>query len=501
MSPDDELLSPAVNVDLLEIKDDDDDADDLFIKPVKKHKILMLSDHQLAPSGVGVQSRFLIENLVKKGTYTFRCLGGAIRHKSYDTIAVNPDFMVKPVDGFGTKEMIRELLITERPDAMILFTDPRQFIWLWEMEDEIHQICPIIYWHVWDNDPFPKYNAPWYASCDVINCLSQKTYDLVKPNFPDKTNYIPHAFPKNVFFPMPQEEIDKLNKENFKERADWFKCLWVNRNAVRKMPGDVLAAWKDFVDDLEARDGHRKALLVMHTDPNDREGPNLLAITEELGLQDNVWFSAEKLDFPQMNVLHNLTDTLLNVAKNEGFGLSTLISLQCGKPIVALKTGGETSKVVDPLDGSELGAAIEPAVRTLVGSQQVPYIYEDIASHADIVKGLFKVYDMTDADKDAMRKKATDYVQRAFNFDKMIEDWDASIVKGIEDFKAAKAAGKGRSWDLTVLNPVVNIEDPKIKEALEAQSKAAMKEMVEIKPKKKKKKKKQQAATKKKRNK
>jgi hypothetical protein len=26
------------------------------------------------------------------------------------------------------------------------------------MEDEIHQICPITYWHVWDNDPYPAFN-------------------------------------------------------------------------------------------------------------------------------------------------------------------------------------------------------------------------------------------------------------------------------------------------------------------------------------------------------
>ena len=121
--------------------------EDLFIKPQKKNKILVLSDHPLAPSGVGVQARFLIEGLIQTGKFSFRCLGGAMKHANYDTVAVNPDFIVKPVDGFGTKEMIRALLYTERPDALLLFTDPRQFIWLWEMEEEIRQVCPITYWH------------------------------------------------------------------------------------------------------------------------------------------------------------------------------------------------------------------------------------------------------------------------------------------------------------------------------------------------------------------
>ena len=165
-----EALLESDETSLLDI----DDADDLFIKPVKKHKILMLSDHQLAPSGVGIQSRFLIQGLVNTGRYSFRCLGGAIKHQNYNLIKVNDDFIIKPVDGFGTKEMIRSLLVEEQPDALMLFTDPRQFIWLWEMEDEIHQVCPIVYWHVWDNDPYPKFNSPWYDSCELISALSLK---------------------------------------------------------------------------------------------------------------------------------------------------------------------------------------------------------------------------------------------------------------------------------------------------------------------------------------
>ena len=54
--------------------------------PQKKHKILMLSDHPLCTSGVGVQARFLIQGLLNTGKYTFRCLGGAIKHPNYDPI-------------------------------------------------------------------------------------------------------------------------------------------------------------------------------------------------------------------------------------------------------------------------------------------------------------------------------------------------------------------------------------------------------------------------------
>ncbi|MFA6049698.1 MAG: glycosyltransferase [Candidatus Paceibacterota bacterium] len=438
------------------------DDSDLFIKPQKKYKVLMLSDHPLAPSGVGVQARFLIEGLIKTGRWSFRCLGGAIKHQNYDTIGVNADFVVKPVDGFGSKEMIRNLLITEKPDAIFLFTDPRQFIWIWEMEDEIKQICPIVYWHVWDNDPYPQFNFPWYEGTELINCLSYKTYEMLKERFPEKTNYIPHAFPKGVYGPIPEDQTKQLRVQNFGPRADWFQVLWVNRNATRKMPGDLLFAWKTFLEDLEAKHGHRNATLIMHTDPNDPEGPNLMAISDQLGLAGNVWFSAEKLQFEQMNVMHNITDTCINIAKNEGFGLSTMISMMCGKPIIALKTGGMTRQVVDHRDGSEHGVGIEPCKRSLVGSQLVPYIFEDFCTEQQVSDALMKVFEMTPHQKKVMKQKVIDYCDYEFKFENMVNSWDKTMFDTIENFKAEKASGKP-TWKLLPLNPTL----PKVVDARE----------------------------------
>lgn len=419
----------------------------------KKYKVITLSDHPLAPSGVGVQARFLIDGLIKTGQWSFRCLGGAMKHANYDTIAVNPDFVVKPVDGFGSKELIRQLLITEQPAAIFLFTDPRQFTWLWEMEDEIHQVCPIVYWHVWDNDPYPAFNYPWYESTDLINCLSYKTFELVKPHFPEKTNYIPHTFPKGVYNALPEEQVKQLKQQNFGPKADWFKALWVNRNATRKMPNDVLLGWKTFLDDLEKKEGHRNAVLIMHTDPNDMEGPNLLAVSDMLGLNENVWFSNDRLQFEQMNVMHNLSDVCVNVAKNEGFGLSTLISLQVGKPIIALKTGGETRQVEDYRNGYQYGVAIEPAKRSLVGSQMVPYIFEDYCTERQLADAFMEIYTWTPEKKAEFREKAAEYLEHEFKYENMVQSWHDTMLKCVEDFKARKDAGALKRWKLQGINP------------------------------------------------
>ena len=57
---------------------------------MKKTKIMVLSDHPLSPSGVGTQTKYMIEALLKTGRYSFTCLGGAIKHHDYTPQKVDP---------------------------------------------------------------------------------------------------------------------------------------------------------------------------------------------------------------------------------------------------------------------------------------------------------------------------------------------------------------------------------------------------------------------------
>ena len=178
-----------------------------------KKKILMLSDHALSTSGVAVQSRFLIDGLIEKGHWSVRQFGAAIKHENYDVVQVSEDFIIKPVDGFGSPDMLRQTLATEKPDILFIFTDPRFFIWLWEMEDEIHQICPIAYWHVWDNRPTPQFNKKYYDAVDKVVAISKLTEAVCKDIVPQKTVYIPHTLPGDIYFELPEERVKtcKLN--------------------------------------------------------------------------------------------------------------------------------------------------------------------------------------------------------------------------------------------------------------------------------------------------
>ena len=402
---------------------------------MSKKKILMLSDHALSTSGVGVQSRHLINGLIDKGEWTVRQFGAAIKHENYDIVKVNEDFIIKPIDGFGNRDILRQTLAIEKPDLLLIFTDPRFFVWLFEMEDEVHQVCPIAWWHVWDNHPYPEFNSPFYESTDLINCHSYLTYSLLKEKFPEKTNFVPHALPEDLYAPLPPEEIKRLKPQILgDDRKDHFVLFWINRNARRKRSSDLLWAWKNFVEKLNAN-GRNDATLLMHTDPADPEGANLFSVAEQLGIKDSLVFSTERVDFQQINALHNIADCCINISYAEGFGLATLEAMQCSKPIIATKTGGLTRQVVDHRDGSENGIALDVDFRTMVGSQQVPYIYEDYASVESISSAIEKMYNLTSVDRKALGNKARDYVLSEFSYQKTVDFWHESLTNLVENWK------------------------------------------------------------------
>jgi glycosyltransferase involved in cell wall biosynthesis len=415
-------------------------------KELKKHKVLVLSDHALSTSGVGTQTRHLINGLLEKGTWSFRQFGAAMKHASYETIMVNPDFIIKPIDGFGDRNLLRMTLATEKPDLILIFTDPRFFIWLFEMEDEIHQVCPIVWWHVWDNRPAPVFNGPMYEATDLINCHSYMTYEIVKEMFPEKTNFIPHTLPPTIFYPLPDQTVRNYKSQLIgHNRLDHFVGFWVNRNARRKRPSDVIWAWKIFLDRLQEKHGHKKATLLMHTDPHDQEGPNLVDVVKLFGVEDNVIFSSDRVDFDKMNILHNISDFCINISHAEGFGLSTLEAMQCGKPIVAVKTGGLTRQVVDHRNGSENGIALPVEFKSLVGSQMVPYIFEDYVSAETTGNGIMKLYEMGPEERKKVGMRARSYVMSEFNHQKMIDEWDRTLNDVIRNWKNKKR------WSVTTL--------------------------------------------------
>ena len=127
-------------------------------------------------SGVGTVSKEIVLGTAHK--YNWFQVGAAINHPeagklvdigadiTKETGVPDPYVKVLPYSGYGDEMLIRHIMKEEKPDAIMHYTDPRFWIWLYSMEHEIRQTIPILFYHVWDNLPYPMYNKPYYESCD-----------------------------------------------------------------------------------------------------------------------------------------------------------------------------------------------------------------------------------------------------------------------------------------------------------------------------------------------
>jgi glycosyltransferase involved in cell wall biosynthesis len=203
----------------------------------------------------------------------------------------------------------------------------------------------------------------------------------------------------------------------------------------------VIEAWSTFRRKIES-EGKRDATLIMHTDPLDQEGPNLHEVTRLFNVQDSVIFSTDRIDFEQMNVLHNISDACINISYAEGFGLATLEAMQCGRPIIALKTGGLTRQVVDHRDGTENGIALPVEFRTCVGSQVVPYIYEDYVSNQTVSEAIEKMYRIGPEERKKLGEKSRNYAQSEFSYQGVIDRWHETLNDTIDNWKSRRKSWK-----------------------------------------------------------
>ncbi len=396
----------------------------------KRIKILTISDHPLSPSGVGTQTRYVIEALLKSDKFDIVSLGGAIKHQSNKpqiTEEWGERWKIFPVDGYGTQDIVRSIVRNERPDILYFMTDPRFYGWLWEIESEIRSLIPMVYYHVWDNLPYPMYNQRYYESNDFIATISKVTSDIVQNVAPNvNEQYVPHAVNSDFFKPMPEADVkafrDNFDKNNNSEGK--FLFFWNNRNARRKQSGSLIYWFKDFLDQV----GHDKAALIMHTNPQDGYGQDLGAIIHQLGLTNGeVLFSTDKVNMQQLGMMYNFADCTINISDAEGFGLATLESLSCGTPIIVNMTGGLQEQVTDGT--SWFGIGLQPDSKAIIGSQEVPYIYEDRLSGAKVVSAMRSMYAMPKEDLEIYGRSGREHVIKNYNFETFEQTWVDLMLK------------------------------------------------------------------------
>lgn len=419
-----------------------------YIPKDQRKTILFLADDMRLPSGIGTMTKELI--LGSAHHYNFLHVGGAIQHPDAGKfLDVSPDInretdledsfvRIIPFNGYGTQDLIRHILTTEKIDAIVHFTDPRYWDWLYGMSAEIRQSVPIFYYHIWDDLPAPHYNRPFYESCDLLMGISKQSVNisrlvLGKGNYIELSNtapaeeiqktlpkvcYVPHGINTKFFYPLHPEslEVRAFRTTLFNGKPSKYSILYNNRNIRRKMTSDIILGFKLFLDKLKEKESVEDVHLVMHTQPIDENGTDLIAVIRTLcpEYSNNIIFTNQRFDPKGMNVLYNSTDVTINVGSNEGWGLSSTEALMAGRVIINNVTGGLQDQMRfedengDWIEFNEKFATnhlgrykthgiwakpIYPSSINLQGSIPTPYIFDDRADIRDIAKAMMYWYE------------------------------------------------------------------------------------------------------------
>ena len=399
----------------------------------KKKKILLLSDDLRMHSGIATQSKEFVMGTIDK--YDWVQIGGAVKHPEEGKIidmsqAVQNQYGVDdaylklyPISGYGNAEILRNILKIEKPDAILHFTDPRFWVWLYQMEHELRQNIPIMYYNIWDDLPDPMWNENYYRSSDMLLSISKQTYGINKRILHDyedwQLDYVPHGIDSKKLY-----KVSKQNSKLLSFKADYglddykFIVLYVNRNIRRKNPGDCLLAFKHMVSKLTDEE-KKECCFLFHSAPVDENGTDMKAIARDLCPGLNIVFTHDvgnpSFDDEKMNLLYNSADVYMNLASNEGFGLGSCEALTVGTPIVVNVTGGlqdqcgfknEKGEYLTAEDYVELGSnhrgkykdhgewvkPVFPSNISCQGSPMTPYIFDDRCQYEDAGEALLHWY-------------------------------------------------------------------------------------------------------------
>ena len=447
-----------------------------YIPKEKRKKIMMLSDDIRTHSGVGNMAKEIIANTAHH--YNWVNLGGAVKHpnegQGFDVSAdINnmtglndADVKVFAVNGYGDQPTLRNVIRQEKPDAIVHFTDPRYWIWMYQMENEIRQHCPLIFYTIWDDLPYPMWNKNFYRSDDMLLCISKQTKNLVENVLrdhpkPGRVQYVPHGIDENKFFPLINDLKFEVWKEKFLEGEEYdFVVLWNSRNIRRKNASDIILAWRTFLNQLPTEQAE-KCLLIMHTEKVFEHGTDLPAVVNALcdPKIHKVKFSSQKLDEQQLNYLYNCSDAHMFFTDNEGWGLGLTESLTCGRMIIAPVQGGMQDQMrfedengdwinfstehPSNADGKykkcgEWAIPIFPKTRSIKGSPLTPYIFASQCSVEDGAIALMKAYKMGPEERRKRGLAGREWVlsdESGFttkrmgqgfidNIDKLFEEWE-----------------------------------------------------------------------------
>jgi glycosyltransferase involved in cell wall biosynthesis len=404
-----------------------------YLPQNERKKIMLICDDLRVHSGVATVARELVLNTAQH--FNWVNIAGAINHpekgKRFDlsgdtnqnTGLTDTSVFLYPVDGYGDADLIRQLIKIEKPDAIMLITDPRYFEWLFMIENEIRKTMPIIYLNIWDDYPAPLYNKSFYESCDALLAISKQTQLINELVLDEKRGkkiieYVPHGLNHEMYYPIEKEdelkELEQFKSNLFGGKEKDFVVFFNSRNIRRKQIPDTMLAFKIFLDTLP-KEKAAKCAMIMHTEVVSEHGTDLEAVRKILfpDYPEAIYFSQSKLDNKQLNQLYNIADAQILLTSNEGWGLALTEAILAGTVIIANVTGGMQDQMgfedeygnwytpSPEIPSNHTGRyknhgawafPVFPTNRSIQGSPKTPYIWDDRCTAEDAATQIGNVY-------------------------------------------------------------------------------------------------------------
>jgi glycosyltransferase involved in cell wall biosynthesis len=413
----------------------------------EKLKLLTMAEATNTPTGYGIVIRNLILGLIKKGwdiwhigfqryglrqtfgdgkgnTWIELQAGGQMGHPGYPNYLgsylddFKPDVVFSLVDIFYTDEAIRQ-------------TNARG-------------IPYVSYWPV-DN---PNFRLEWLQKLKrmsyplTLSKFGKKIVDDVVKTYGEggwkyhfNIDYIYHGVDINTFQRFPKEMIEKNRKQIFNNKTKFpggentFVYYFCGKNCRRKQIDRLLCAFKIVADK------YRDVVLFLKVgDPNNVHelGLDLPDLIQKFGLVNKIVILDKRSDFLdgmsdiELAGWYNISDVHVSATGGEGFGLTTIESMACGKPVI----------ITDCSTSPELiGKNNERG--WLVPVQATSYMdYNGLWSLVDIEK-MAEAMEEAYLDRKLTKKKGNDayrWVRKNLEWGKIVDQFDKYLRKVVAEY-------------------------------------------------------------------
>ncbi len=308
-------------------------------------RVLWCSDSSNLPTGYANVTRNIME-ILKKANIDVRTMGFQYKGNPLDAFFMDSrlyNFPMYPTidirEQYGENGSVEMYVNNIKPDITAFLCDSFMIKWIIEKKirgdkiirviDSLKEKTKTLFYFPLDSEDVYPIAKNVIESMDIRVAMSRFGQKILKKETGMDSFYIPHAVDTNIYNIINEKHIDEFKKAN--NMGDKFVVGCVARNQGRKVLSKLYEAFSIFSKNKD------DVILIMHCDPKDPMGEDLITISDKLGIRKKILYTGLKSFYYGMpdvhlNLLYNAMDIHAISTTGEGFGIPIIESMACGVP-------------------------------------------------------------------------------------------------------------------------------------------------------------------------